>query len=192
MKKRALFIDRDGVINQMVQSATEGFDSPKKVSEVKLVDGITPVILFCNKKNIPVIEISNQPGVAKGKTSLQKLEKVEKKIHELLKEKGAKIDKTFICLHQQKFIDRVIEFIREEIGLQSTERQFQILKESITDRIGGITNGDEFAQRMSLPFEMGGAAYSEDVAYKIVVYLEKLIAQGGYVIRPNELLGAHS
>ena len=53
-------------------------------------------------------------------------------------------------------------------------------------------NGDEFKERMALSFEMGGAAYSESDAYLISRHLEKLVAQGAYVIQPNELLGSHS
>lgn len=99
MKKRALFIDRDGVINHMIEDQTEGFDSPQSISDVRLVDDIVEVISFCNNHDIPVIEISNQPGVAKGKMSLEQLDAVEKRVHDLLLVNGAQIDTTYRCLH---------------------------------------------------------------------------------------------
>ena len=104
MKKRALFIDRDGVINLMVKSQTEGFDSPQRVNEVRLVKDIAEVISYCNKRKIPVIEISNQPGVAKGKMSLKQHEAIEKQVHTLLKEEGVYVDGVYICLHHPSAI----------------------------------------------------------------------------------------
>ena len=95
-------------------------------------------------------------------------------------------------LHQEKFIDRLLEYLREEIGLHSSGEQIQILRAAVADRIGGIINGEDFAQRLTLPFNLDGAAYDEDTASLIARHLEKLIAQGGYLIQPNELLGAHS
>ena len=101
--KRALFIDRDGVINRMVRYQ-DGFDSPLSPNEVKLVTGVEKVIKFANGRRIPVIEISNRPQVAKGKTTKQMSKKVENKIHKLLKDKGARIDMSYICPHHPNAI----------------------------------------------------------------------------------------
>ena len=95
-------------------------------------------------------------------------------------------------MHQQKYVERLITYMTEEIGLKSTEVQRNVLRAAVAERMGGIINGDDFASRLILPFEKGGAAYSEREGYKVAVHLEKLIAQGGYVILPNELLGAHT
>jgi hypothetical protein len=54
------------------------------------------------------------------------------------------------------------------------------------------TTRDEFAERLSLPLKLGGIAFDDDTAYLIARHLEKLIAQGGYLIQRNELEGAHS
>lgn len=40
MKKPALFIDRDGVINNMVLQNNGLFDSPQNVKQIRLVNGI--------------------------------------------------------------------------------------------------------------------------------------------------------
>ncbi len=95
-------------------------------------------------------------------------------------------------MHQQKFIDRIIEYLREELGLVSTEQQMTVLRSGVAERVGGIINGDDFHMRMAMPFEMGGAAYNDADAYLLSRYMEKLIAQGAYIIQPNELLGAHT
>jgi putative ABC transport system ATP-binding protein len=95
-------------------------------------------------------------------------------------------------MHQRKFIDRLLTYITEEAKLQSTEKQIKVLHTAVAERVGGIINGDDFQQRLALPENLGGAAYDEDAAYLISRHLEKLIAQGGYIIQANELLGAHS
>jgi len=95
-------------------------------------------------------------------------------------------------LHQQKFIDRLLEYLREEIGLQSTPQQLQILRIAVADRVGGIINADDFHQRMAMPVAMGGADYAEHNAYLLARYMEKLIAQGAYTIQQNELVGSHT
>jgi D-glycero-D-manno-heptose 1,7-bisphosphate phosphatase len=99
MKNKALFLDRDGVINTMVLQKNGVFDSPQTVEQVTLVQDIDKVIAFCNQKNIPVIEITNQPGVAKGKMGIDTLDAIEARIHFLLKEKNTHIDFTYRCLH---------------------------------------------------------------------------------------------
>ncbi|MBI2593031.1 HAD-IIIA family hydrolase [Candidatus Daviesbacteria bacterium] len=103
MEKRALFIDRDGVINQMIRYEN-GWDSPQKLTDVKLVEGIGEVILWANIHKIPVIEISNQPGVAKGKMSQKVSDAIEEKVHKLVKKKGAFINRAYVCYHHPKAV----------------------------------------------------------------------------------------
>ncbi|MFZ2886880.1 MAG: ABC transporter ATP-binding protein, partial [Minisyncoccia bacterium] len=97
-----------------------------------------------------------------------------------------------LFLHQRKFIDRLMLFLSEEIGIKSSGVQLDILRNAVTERVSGIINAAEFEERLLLPFKMGGAEYDEKIAYLVSRHLEKLIAQGGYLIRANELLGAHS
>ncbi len=107
--QRVLFIDRDGVINRMVKYEY-GWDSPQKSVDVRLVDGIEKIISWVNKKQIPVIEISNQPGVAKGKMDQRTSDAIEAKVHKLLKSKGAEVDNIFICPHHP---DAVVPTLRK-------------------------------------------------------------------------------
>ena len=100
---KALFIDRDGIINHLVKY-NSGWDSPQKPQDVKLVDGIEKVIVWANKQKILVIEISNQHGVAKGKMSQKTSDNIEKRVHYLLKEKGVFIDKAYICPHHPEAV----------------------------------------------------------------------------------------
>lgn len=95
-------------------------------------------------------------------------------------------------LHQRKFIDRLLEFMIVEVGISLNKELREVLRTAIAERVGGIIRGDDFEDRLSLPVELGGLALSEREAYLVSRHLEKLIAQGGYIIQANELLGAHS
>lgn len=103
--KKVLFIDRDGVINKMVLQKDGVFDSPQTVEQVNLVEGVSEIINWLNKKDIPVIEVSNQPGVAKGKMSMKTLEDIEEKVHALLEEKGVHINKIYRCFHHPEAVN---------------------------------------------------------------------------------------
>ena len=101
--QKALFLDRDGVINRMVKY-NYGWDSPQNPQDVALVNDIEKVISWANKKGIAVIEVSNQPGVAKGKMDQKTSDAIEKRVHRLLGDKGALIDKVYICPHHPEAV----------------------------------------------------------------------------------------
>ena len=58
MKKKALFLDRDGVINH-------DFNHVYKISEFQFIDGIFEFCSFFLKKGYLIIVITNQAGIAK-------------------------------------------------------------------------------------------------------------------------------
>ncbi len=64
----AVFLDRDGVINQLVFYPDLGLiDSPLNPTEFKLIPGAAEAIKTFNRLGLKVIVVSNQPGIAKGK-----------------------------------------------------------------------------------------------------------------------------
>ncbi len=95
-------------------------------------------------------------------------------------------------MHQHKFVERLLTYLNEEVGFHMGQEQYQILRECVADRVGGITDANQFAERLLLEKRLGGAEIEERVAYMISVHMEKLIAQGGYIILPNELEGGHT
>jgi len=109
-KSPAFIIDRDGVINRMVNYSGQ-WDSPQKPKDVRLVDGIVDILHWLNERHIPIIEISNQPGIAKGKMTQETSDAIENRVHQLLASRGVRIDKTYICPHHPKGV--VPELTRE-------------------------------------------------------------------------------
>ncbi|MBF0362469.1 MAG: HAD family hydrolase [Oligoflexia bacterium] len=99
MKKKAcLFLDRDGVIIKDV-----GYI--KSVEQIELYDDIIPIIKWAKSKekgrerdqDYYVVVVSNQAGVAKGYCSEEDVLLINSKIDEMLKAKGAYIDKWYYC-----------------------------------------------------------------------------------------------
>ncbi len=98
--QRAIFLDRDGVINAMVYNAEFGLvDSPAHPDEFRLLSGAAGAVRRINEMGFLAIVISNQPGVAKGKFTTEILEATRSKMHEDLAEEGARLDAVYYCTH---------------------------------------------------------------------------------------------
>lgn len=97
---RAVFLDRDGVINAMVYNPEFGLvDSPANPDEFELIPDVAKAILTINQMGLLAIVISNQPGVAKGIYSLDLLNEMTEKMYLELAQFGAKLDAVYYCLH---------------------------------------------------------------------------------------------
>jgi mannose-1-phosphate guanylyltransferase / phosphomannomutase len=90
--KKAIFLDRDGVINQNGPK----IDSPEKLT---IIEGVPEAIRVLNKAGYMIIIVTNQPEIAKGFFSFEKLEIVHKHLKEQLAKKGARIDAIYVCPH---------------------------------------------------------------------------------------------
>jgi histidinol-phosphate phosphatase family protein len=91
--KPAIFLDRDGVINE----ERGGVHSP---ADVALIPGAAEAIKAFNNAGVPVICVTNQPDVAKGMMSWDDLRAVTGEIdHHLAEEAGAYLDDIFFCPH---------------------------------------------------------------------------------------------
>jgi D-glycero-D-manno-heptose 1,7-bisphosphate phosphatase len=95
---RAVFLDRDGVINEMV-NGPEGPDSPKTVEEFKLLPGVSASVRRLNELGLPVVVVSNQPGVAKGKFPAANLEAMTMRMEDALGNELATLQGIYYCMH---------------------------------------------------------------------------------------------
>jgi len=97
---RAVFLDRDGVINEIVYFPEFGvLDSPLNPRQFRLLPGVAEAIRTFNRLGLKVIVASNQPGIAKGKMTEKVFERVRLKMKRLLKQRGAYIDAEYYCFH---------------------------------------------------------------------------------------------
>jgi D-glycero-D-manno-heptose 1,7-bisphosphate phosphatase len=95
----AVFLDRDGVLNELVRDPVSGApESPLRVEDVRLVRGIAALVRFAGA-GIPLACVSNQPAAAKGKISVEQLYGVHARVLELLAREGVHMAAWRLCLH---------------------------------------------------------------------------------------------
>jgi D-glycero-D-manno-heptose 1,7-bisphosphate phosphatase len=100
MKNKAVFLDRDGVINEMVFYKEIGIiDSPASVEQYKILPKVPLAIKNIKKLGYKIIIISNQPGIAKNKFTPEIFEKIRDKMITELNNSGAEIDAEYYCFH---------------------------------------------------------------------------------------------
>lgn len=97
---KAVFLDRDGVINELMYYPEQGIvDSPFTPQQVRLIPKAAIAIRNLNRLGFKVVIVSNQPGVAKKHFTKVVLEKITKRLEVLLSQKGAHLDGIYYCLH---------------------------------------------------------------------------------------------
>ena len=102
-KHPAVFVDRDGVINEIVwNDDIEQLDSPMKVSEFRFLPGAEQALKKFSEKGYYVFVVTNQPGAAKGKTDLATLYDINTYMADSLARKDVYIDDLFMCPHYPK------------------------------------------------------------------------------------------
>ncbi len=97
---RGLFLDRDGVINELVFYPSHGeWESPRSVEELRMLPGIESPLREAIRRGWLLFLITNQPSYAKGKCSLESLQQVHERVLERLGEAGVVITGSFVCYH---------------------------------------------------------------------------------------------
>ena len=91
-KQKAIFLDRDGTINVL-----NGFLS--NIDDFEFLPGIAEAIKKINNSEYLVIVATNQPVVARGECTLEKLEQIHMKMELELGKQGAYLDDLFYCPH---------------------------------------------------------------------------------------------
>ena len=90
--KPAVFLDRDGTIVE-----DPGF--LHEPARVKLLPGAAEAIRRLNDRGFLVVMVSNQSGIALGRYSVEDYQAVQRRLIELLKAQGARLDGTYYCPH---------------------------------------------------------------------------------------------
>lgn len=91
----AVFLDRDGVINEEVHLL-------HKIKDLKLIPGSASAIAALNKLKIPVFLVSNQTVLARGLITKKEFLNIHKSLINILKKSGAHFDGVIYCLHSDK------------------------------------------------------------------------------------------
>lgn len=90
--KPVVFVDRDGVLN-------EELNGVYRPQDLRILPGVGKSIKKLNDAGIPVICVTNQPGLAKGFMSPAELAAVHMSLDVQLAEFGAYVDDLYYCPH---------------------------------------------------------------------------------------------
>lgn len=90
--KKAIFLDRDGVINEEVSYVC-------KIEDFRLLPDVAQAIKRINQSEFLAIVITNQSAVARGLCTIDELQEIHKRMETLLEQEGAKLDGIYFCPH---------------------------------------------------------------------------------------------
>lgn len=97
---RAVFLDRDGVLNALVVNREHGVvDAPMTDRQLRVTAGAGRAVRLLNGLGLRVIVVSNQPGIAKGKQRPAMLDAVTARLVRAIRRQGGRIDDIRYCLH---------------------------------------------------------------------------------------------
>ncbi len=92
MKTPAVFLDRDGTINEEMGYIND-------LSRLKILPGVASALKLLKSYGFKLIVISNQSGPARGYFPKELVFETNELLQKRLKKKGASIDDFFICFH---------------------------------------------------------------------------------------------
>lgn len=98
--EKAVFLDRDGVINKMNYNFnTKEYEPPFKKEDLCLYEGVLESIKKLQDKEFKLFLVTNQPDYAKGKTSLENLTEVHNELHRILTGNNIFFTEYYYCFH---------------------------------------------------------------------------------------------
>jgi D-glycero-D-manno-heptose 1,7-bisphosphate phosphatase len=99
-KSRAVFLDRDGVLNDLEYDLEEGrVASPLSAKQLRIAPYAGESVRRIRELGFKAILISNQPGVAKRQLTYAEFERMNEKVREGLAKHGCSLDAEYYCLH---------------------------------------------------------------------------------------------
>lgn len=91
--KKAVFLDRDGVLNRVCLKAGKPYP-PANLSELEIIPGVEEALFALQQAGYLLIVVTNQPDVARGITSQHTVEEINQYLSEHLP-----IDEFRTCFH---------------------------------------------------------------------------------------------
>ena len=102
---KAVFLDRDGVINELVfNSKTNEYESPHELKDLELMPDVLPSIKRLFEAGYYIFVISNQPSFAKGKTTLENIKEIQVELKRQIEVHNINIKEYYYCYHHPQGI----------------------------------------------------------------------------------------
>lgn len=98
--KPAIFLDRDGTINEIVYNDDiEQLDSPLNPEQLKLFPNVVSALKIFKALGYRLIIVTNQPAAAKGKVPPERLYEINNRLRDILDEDDIYLDDILMCVH---------------------------------------------------------------------------------------------
>ncbi len=98
-RRKAIFLDRDGVVNKLVYLEDGRIDTPFLPKQFELLPNVGLAIKNMRKLGYSIIIASNQPNVGRRLITLRTFELIRKKMFAALARYGTTIDADYYCFH---------------------------------------------------------------------------------------------
>jgi D-glycero-D-manno-heptose 1,7-bisphosphate phosphatase len=110
----AVFLDRDGVINELVLNPDTGeYEPPHFPEDLIIFPYVIDSLLILQDAGFGLFLVSNQPDYAKGKTTLENLHAVHTRLHHILSMEGIHFQKYYYCYHHPRGVIPEYSFLCE-------------------------------------------------------------------------------
>lgn len=183
---KAIFIDRDGVLNDDPGGWTR-YNYVTDWEEFRFLPGAFEALRILKENDTKVVIISNQAGVSKGYFSKEKLDEINAKMSEEIEKKGGAIEQSYYCLHRdedncdcRKPRVGLFEMAREKYGVDFKGTYF--IGDSKADIMAGKAIGCKtilvLSGKASLE-EVGGWGDKPDYIFKNLLESVKWLVRGG-------------
>jgi len=109
MTRRAVFLDRDGVLNRNVWNpATRAYESPLTPEQFELLPAVIPALQSLRDVGYFLFLVSNQPNYVKGKASMQTLDAIQGRLESALAEAKVSFAAYYYCFHHPAFTGQCV------------------------------------------------------------------------------------
>ncbi len=140
-KIKALFLDRDGTINQDSGSYIVRKD------QLLLIDRADEAIALAKSAGFWIVIVTNQAGIARGITTVEQVEEVNRYLNELLSAQKAGFDRCYYCPAHPDYphpeYDRFIECRKPATGMVEQAINDFFAEGLIVDRSASFFVGDK-------------------------------------------------
>lgn len=95
MKAKAVFFDRDGVLNVDVSYLY-------KIEDLRWVDGAREALDYLTEQGYKIFVVTNQSGIARGYYTIEEMNKLREHMMAEISAYGGKIEKIYFCPHHKE------------------------------------------------------------------------------------------
>lgn len=95
MSAKAVFFDRDGVLNVDVAYLY-------KIADLRWVDGAKEAVAYLTRQGYQIFVVTNQSGIARGYYTVEQMNELHAYMQQEIAAAGGKIEKIYYCPHHKE------------------------------------------------------------------------------------------